>query len=435
MQTNHRATVVVGGGVTGLAVAALCARRGERVVLFEKARELGGRAGTRVEAGYRFNYGAHALYLGGAGPSVLQEIEVPFHGPSPVLRSARGLRNGVLHALPLRTGDLLATSLLDVPGKIGFARILGGFALGTGDPDPKLSLDQWLAENLRSTVARDLFRAFVRLSTFHNLPDRMSAARAVAQFRLAMAGVSYLDGGWQTLVDGLRNAAEREGVQIRTCARVAALDHDDRVRGVVLDDGTRVAARTVIVAASPSIASSLTGDRVPSLRKCTTQGEVRAACLDLGLERLPHPETTFVLGIDEPLYFSVHTASGADLAPPGGSLVSTLEYLDPDVEIDAESIETRLEHLLDLAQPGWRAHVVARQFLPHMTVMHVPARLGRPLLPKDGSVPAIEGLFVAGDWVAADSMLLDACLASARRVAAAAVRRASAPAMLPLGPH
>src|SRR6218665_259298 len=62
---------VVGGGLGRLAVAALLARGGRKVVLFEKARHLGGRAHTTHQEGYHLNLGPHALYLGGAAAGVL----------------------------------------------------------------------------------------------------------------------------------------------------------------------------------------------------------------------------------------------------------------------------------------------------------------------------------------------------------------------------
>jgi phytoene desaturase len=50
-------TVVIGGGLAGLATAALLAREGHRVHLFERNARLGGRAGTIEREGFRFDTG------------------------------------------------------------------------------------------------------------------------------------------------------------------------------------------------------------------------------------------------------------------------------------------------------------------------------------------------------------------------------------------
>ena len=56
--TAAQRVVVVGGGIAGLATAALLASRGHSVDLLEKNDELGGRVGSFVRDGFRFDTGA-----------------------------------------------------------------------------------------------------------------------------------------------------------------------------------------------------------------------------------------------------------------------------------------------------------------------------------------------------------------------------------------
>jgi len=68
---EHRGDVaVVGGGVAGLAAAALIGRSGRKVRLFEQSHLLGGRAQTKEKDGFYLNIGPHALYRGGRGMEV-----------------------------------------------------------------------------------------------------------------------------------------------------------------------------------------------------------------------------------------------------------------------------------------------------------------------------------------------------------------------------
>ena len=71
---------VIGGGLGGLAAAALVARSGRSVVVHERRGRLGGRATTDERNGYRFNQGPHALYLGGEAMGVLRELGIPTPG-------------------------------------------------------------------------------------------------------------------------------------------------------------------------------------------------------------------------------------------------------------------------------------------------------------------------------------------------------------------
>ena len=50
--------VVVGGGLAGLAASVYLARGGRTVTVFEKRRDLGGRAITSLRQGFRFNLGS-----------------------------------------------------------------------------------------------------------------------------------------------------------------------------------------------------------------------------------------------------------------------------------------------------------------------------------------------------------------------------------------
>ena len=155
---------------------------------------------------------------------------------------------------------------------------------------------------------------------------------------------------------------------------------------------------------------------------------MRAACLDVVLARLPRPRNTFVLGIDDPLYCSVHTATTPALAPGGQQIVSLARYLAPGEHGDGEA-ERELEGVLDLTQPGWRALVVQRRFLPNLTVSNaVVATAGGGLPGRAGAaVPGADGLFVTGDWVGPRGMLADAVLASAKEAGTLAGRAARRP--------
>jgi phytoene dehydrogenase-like protein len=195
-----------------------------------------------------------------------------------------------------------------------------------------------------------------------------------------------------------------------------------------LADGRVLAASSVVIAASPSVAASLVQDseRTSLARWADEAIPVRAACFDVALSRLPVPRATFALGIDRPLYLSVHSAT-ARLAPEGGALIQVAKYLEPNHRDSVETVERELEGLLDLIQPGWRDVIVHRRFLPDMIVMNAlplasfGGTQGRP----GPEVPGVQGLFIAGDWVGNEGLLVDAALASAKEAAGKIVEGAA----------
>src|SRR3954451_13473917 len=76
-------SVVVDGGLAGLASAAYLARGGAHVTLFEKSPSLGGRAIADRFDGFALNRGVHALYSGGPATSVLRELDARYSSGSP----------------------------------------------------------------------------------------------------------------------------------------------------------------------------------------------------------------------------------------------------------------------------------------------------------------------------------------------------------------
>jgi phytoene dehydrogenase-like protein len=417
--------VVVGGGLAGLAAAAYAARAGCRVTVLEKARAPGGLAATHDRDGYLLNIGPHALYRGGAAAEVLADLGVTHRGAPPPA-AAYALDGDALRVLPTGMVSLLTTSLLPLGGKLEVGRFLGSIGGVDTEALASTSTEDFLASRARSPEARRLLAAVARVSTYAADHARLSAGAAVAQMQTAIEhGVLYLDGGWETLVQGLRAAAERAGVEIVTDAKAEAVERSGgTVRGVRLAGGRTIAAEGVILAVGPDAARALCPD-VPAIAAWAEAVVPNmASCLDVALSRLPSPRHRLALGIDRPLYFSVHS-SVARLAPPGGAVIHVARYGHTD---DPGATERELEGLLDRLQPGWRDVLVHRRYLPSMIVAHDIPQAARGGLAARArcEVPGAPGIALAGDWVGPEGMLADAALASARAAArvVAAVRPA-----------
>src|SRR5262245_45821500 len=114
---------VVGGGVAGLTAAALAARAGLGVVVLESGASVGGRGRSRVQAGFVFNQGPHAVYRRGPGRSVLTELGISLEGAAPALpyRATLGDREGLL---PLGGSTLLRSGLFTTREKLQVASVL-----------------------------------------------------------------------------------------------------------------------------------------------------------------------------------------------------------------------------------------------------------------------------------------------------------------------
>lgn len=412
-----RNIAVVGGGLAGLTAAAYLARDGHRVSVYERSETAGGRARTREERGLLFNQGPHALYQGGEGVAILEELGVTYTGRVPNVAGA-AIRNGRLFTLPVGGRTLMTTRMLGMRDRVEAARLLLALRKAAKEPQSSLSISDWLDGEASQPGARQYIEALMRLTCYANAPETISLSDAAQQFANGAAGVRYLDGGWKTLVEGLRSAATEAGASVATGAAVREVARGEHGWTVRLANGQAVDADMVVLAVAPDVAAELVAHNADLRTRAGQSVAARAACLDVAVSRMPSPRRTFGLGIDVPVYYSVHTKS-AQLAPDGVHIVSAAKYLPTGEESDPEQSLAELEAELDLLQPGWRAFEVGRQFLPEMVVTTSLSNAahgglaGRPGPELRGE----EGLFVAGDWVGDHGWLADAALGSAREAA------------------
>lgn len=422
-----KSVIVIGGGLAGLTAANFAANAGCNVTLFEKAHVVGGRAATTDRNGIKFNLGPHALYRAGQAHRILRELGIPFHGELAPVSKLLAIKDGNKQKLPADGVSLMTTKLFGISAKVEGGTLLTLLPKFDAAKYNRMSLREWLAKEVRNDDLRQLLQALFRLSTYANEPDRQNAGVAVAQLQMALKeSVLYLDGGWQTLADGLRARAEQAGAKIVAESRVVKVQiSNGKVVGALLADGSQHSADAVILAVTPDEARSLieNSEQTEFGQWARNSIPVKMACLDISFGRLPDPSAVFALGVDRPLYLSVHS-SMAKLAPAGQAVIHVAMYIDPNADNDPKAIEQELEGLLDLVQPGWRSLVIERRFLPAMTPVSslVTAEHGGLSARPKIEVSGIAGLFLAGDWVGAEGWLADASVASGKRAAELASR-------------
>jgi hypothetical protein len=398
---QHTNTLIIGGGFAGLASLNLLVDAGEEAVLLEKSNHIGGRAQGHQVGEFFANIGPRALYRGGIAMRLLYQFGIHPTGGIPPNR-ADGVLGVRVHRLPATLPELICTQLLDTGDKIELARKIATVRNTAPESVMDIPLGEWIDSTFHRPRLRLLWRTLARLNTYSGHPDT-SAGVFLRQFQMGSEhGVLYADGGWAKIAEKLASRARHKGGIIHTGVRVTHIQKLTNGFIITSDDGGWT-AKQVILATSPQIASALIPDE--TLRHWADSVEpVEMACLDIALTQLPNPKRLLAFGLDKPLYFSTHSHF-ADFGGEG-VLAHVGHYLPTDPKADRATLEA----YLDIIQTGWRKYVSTSKFMPKMRVMQARPY---PSVHITAQVPTTDGLYVVGDWVGRDAILLDACFSSA----------------------
>ncbi|MFE7805079.1 NAD(P)-binding protein [Streptomyces sp. NPDC057430] len=377
---NH--ITVVGGGFAGLTAAITAAESGAAVTLHEAHHTLGGRART-ADGPYRTNEGPHALYR---------------KGPHWTWLAQRGLIGPLAQIPPLEAARFrfhLGGALRRTP-PLGFLR----HTLRTADRAPVDTDFLTWATRIAGPEAARQAAAYSGVALFHHDPGALSARFVQERLHRAAAlppEARYIRGGWGRLVERMAAYAREAGVRIETSSRLDALPPADG---------------PVVVATSLAAAARLLGE--PDLG-----GESgRTVLFDLAL-RHRKGDPFIVSDLDAPGWIERFTAQDPSLAPAGEELIQAQLPIAPG-ESKADGV-AHAERLLDLGFPGWRERTVWRREAVSGGRTGAVDRPGTTWRDR----PAIDrgdGVYLAGDEVAAPGVLSEVSFTSAVEAVSLALR-------------
>ncbi|WP_088041467.1 NAD(P)/FAD-dependent oxidoreductase [Bacillus sp. EAC] len=405
--------VILGGGIAGLTASIYLAKEGKTVLLVEKGSKLGGRGISNNVGGAQLNLGAHALYTNTL--EILNEVGVNISGKTPKLSGSFVFGNKMEELKAIEVFNLFLGNHLKWKEKMEFLRFYRHIQKMSLEQLNEVSLEKFLNETIFNKKVIELILALVRVSTFTNNPELVSARVAISQLRSSK--VLYVNNGWQSIVDDLVTNAIKHGVTIQKNLIISNIKGSYPNIEITTKDGNCFSTNCLLSTINPQNLVKIVENQCSEsfIKKCSEFIPVRAACLDLVMNGLPNPKINFALGIENPWYFSNHSTVAKLSDKPGEIVVHVMKYLDSVNETEPLEDELELEGFLDYIQPGWRNFVVSRRFLPKLTVSNA---IKRPLnnqdLKPNYEEVGIDGIYVAGDWVGNTEILLNASLISAK---------------------
>ena len=277
---------IIGGGITGLAIGAFLKRLAPNtsINLFERSRQVGGRARSTTEKGFTFDWGPNGfLATDTTKPSPILDLVKAVGLSEDLVQATPGSQrrylfyDGGLRPIPTSLSTFLGSELLTTPGKfrallepVFASRFKGeetvyeflqrhfgtGFANTFADPlvightagsALKLSLDA-LFPHIRQLESNHL-----SLISGFNSQKRHPDRRATL--------TSFLEGGIQKLIDGLNADLRKE---ITTDAELIALEKSssNRIR-LRFKEGTEFITDKVVLATPAFVSGKLLKTHLP----------------------------------------------------------------------------------------------------------------------------------------------------------------------------
>ncbi|MBK8021738.1 MAG: phytoene desaturase [Chloroflexi bacterium] len=268
--------LIIGAGIGGLSAAIHLAARGERVVVYEQGPRPGGKMNEVQADGFRWDTGPSVITMRGVFEALFRAagrrledyltllpvdpLTRYFYDDGTVFDAARDLSEMIR--------QVGALDERDVEGYLGYlayaARIhrITGEKFIYGDPptvgkllrtapgdmlavDPLRTMDGAIRSFVRSPKLRQFLGRF---ATYVGASPYLAPAtlNVIAHVELT-GGVWYPRGGIYAIARALHRLAEELGVEIHfNCGVRSIVLNQEKVAGVLLQDGTRVAASAVI---------------------------------------------------------------------------------------------------------------------------------------------------------------------------------------------
>ncbi|MEV0288565.1 phytoene desaturase family protein [Kribbella sp. NPDC050820] len=411
--------VVVGAGFAGLAAAAHLVGRDRQVVVLERGKVPGGRAGRLMQNGHRFDTGPSVITM----PDVIEDV---FQAMS---RSSRELLKltELTPAYDARFAD--GSSLLVHRDEAQMYDAIKPFA-GVRNAEGYRRLRAWLERLYRAEFDRfvaanfdsplslltpqlarvaalggfrrldPVIAGFIdderlrRVFTFQSLyvgqaPYDALALYAVITYMDTVAGVYFPSGGVSRLPDALAEAATDAGVKFHYDANVRTLEKiGDRVTAVITEDGRRFSCDAVVLTTEIPVSYDLMG--TSPRRPVPLRAAPSAVVLHAGLNReyadVAHHTISFgaawrktfqqlirdgELMSDPSLLITRPTATDPQLGPPGRDTISILAPVPnlttaPGIDWDTMA-ERYADELVDLVEqrqiPGLAGAVTTRHLI------------------------------------------------------------------------
>lgn len=413
--------IVVGGGLAGLSAAARLAYYGYEVTLLEKAPKLGGRAISIPLKGFNFNFGAHAIYA--RDKSILRNFENEIHLPidwkdfSPA--KAFYDMGSYTTPMPATLEGLYKTHVIDSRHKVRFVYEIFRTMSSLERGEEGVPIGEYLEKE--SEQVKDILLTVASSNFFTNEPEKIPSPLFFHYYKRLFStsrAVSYIGGGWQSIVESFADIIEGHGGTIVTKEKVTGIELDgNRVTAVHGQEQSYTGDHIIFCIPPKEVAALFQETPYYSLfAEYTRYTPTQVVVYDIGLRERMESDFTYIYHKAQRVFITDISYYDPTCVPEGGQLMQAVAYLNEE-EIAANKGDEKvalIESVYDKHFPGWRDLLVAKRVSKRATVQEIKCIDDQRLMPV--KFYSLSNAYFAGDWCKGDGQLSELSFSSAYEV-------------------
>jgi phytoene dehydrogenase-like protein len=404
---NHYEFIIIGAGIAGLHIGALLSQHG-KVLVLEKAKDIGGRAKVIYKNGFKLDYGIHLIRFGpnSALGKSLDEIGKPIDFIKPGEFWAF-LDDGMKTIFPAGDAKAMRKSKM-VPLKEAIELIVTirkNMDLQDFEKLYDVSLEMWFKnENIIPEIERYVTMASsaVQVNPF---PDRSSAGETLQNVRrvLELGSVFYPRGGWEEIFTRFIDKIKENNGEIRRDSEVI-VDNSTAI-GVKVGDniiyGDKIISSIPVQQLFNILDETLCNKEF--VNKCKLLRPTAGISIDFCLSK-PVSDIDGVIFFEKPLAFgAIPSNLSPEIVPNGKSLMTFVRIANiEDIKNKEKSkkIYEELRNTIIRFFPEIETNIEFERslFLEMIDGVEVNIeqhRLKRP----ENRIPNISNLYITGDSV------------------------------------